>query len=141
MKNPQTYCTQIKKTLTPERLDTIGKYACCAFTLLWCLHIDPEDFHAIELVSDMIDAGVIEKDCTVHWIEAVKFLTGRECTVEFKDIKELRGIKDRTLVRYDYKGKSHWVGVEKGMICFNSLEESQCVEKGRPVTARIIRIK
>lgn len=141
MKNPQTYCLTVKKTLSPERLETIHKYGCCAFVLLWCLGIEPEDLNAIELVSDMIDAKVIESDCTVHWKEAVKFLTGRDITIQFQDIKDILKIKDRTPVRYDYKGKSHWVGVERGMIVFNPLESSQCVNYGRPVTARIIKLK
>jgi hypothetical protein len=96
---------------------------------------------AIELVNDMINAGVIEKDCTVHWMEAVKFLTGRDITVEFKNIKDILSIKDRTPVRYDYKGQGHWVGVERGMIAFNPLKQSNCVDKGVPVTARIIKLK
>ena len=96
---------------------------------------------AIELVNDMINAGVIEKDCTVKWAEAVKFLTGREITVEFKSIKNILSIKDRTPVRYDYKGIGHWVGVERGMIAFNPLKQSNCVDKGVPVTARIIKLK
>ena len=104
MKNPQTYCLTVKKTLSPERLETIHKYGCCAFVLLWCLGIEPEDLNAIELVSDMIDAKVIESDCTVHWKEAVKFLTGRDITIQFQDIKDILKIKDRTPVRYDYKG-------------------------------------
>ena len=141
MKHPQSVCYEIRSTLSPERLDTIYKYGCCAFVLLWCLGIEPEDLAAIELISDMIDAGVIEKDCTVHWVEACRFLSGREMTVEFKDIKTLFGIKARTPVRFDYKGKSHWVGVERGMIAFNPLEYSLCVDKGRPVTARLLKIK
>lgn len=141
MKNPQTFCKTLQTKLTPERLEVIHKYGCCAFVLLWCLGIEPDDIQAIELVSDMIDAKVIEKDCTVHWIEAVKFLTGRTVTVDFKDIKDILKIKDRTPVRYDYKGKGHWVGVERGMIAFNPLDYSLCVDKGRPVTARIIKIK
>ena len=141
MIHPQTTIHEIKRKFTLERLEAIEKYGCCAFVLLWCLHIEPDDLSAIDLLCDMMSAGVIEKDCTVHWLEAVKFLTGREISVEFRDIKDLRGLKDRTPVRYDYKGQSHWVGVEKGMICYNPLEYSQRVEKGRPVTARIITFK
>lgn len=66
MKKPQTLCKTLQTKLTPERLETIHKYGCCAFVLLWCLGIEPDDVQAIELVSDMIDAKVIEKDCTVH---------------------------------------------------------------------------
>ena len=141
MKYPQTFCWEMRSKFTPARLETIYNFGCCAFVLLWCLGIEADDYHAIELVSDMIDAGVIEKDCTVHWVEACRFLTGREISVEFKDIRNLFNIKDRTPVRFDYKGKSHWVGVERGMIAFNPLQDSQCVEKGRPVTARLLKLR
>lgn len=141
MKYPQTLAREFCSVISPARLETIGKYGCCAFVLLWCLGIEPDNMEAIELVNDMINAGVIEKDCTVHWAEAVKFLTGRDITVEFKNIKEILSIKDRTPVRYDYKGQGHWVGVERGMIAFNPLKQSNCVDKGVPVTARIIKLK
>jgi hypothetical protein len=141
MKYPQTLAREFCSVISPARLETIGKYGCCAFVLLWCLGIEPDNMEAIELVNDMINAGVIEKDCTVHWVEAVKFLTGRDITVEFKNIKDILSIKDRTPVRYDYKGQGHWVGVERGMIAFNPLKQSNCVDKGVPVTARIIKLK
>ena len=141
MKYPQTLAREFCSIISPARLETIGKYGCCAFVLLWCLGIEPDNMEAIELVNDMINAGVIEKDCTVHWMEAVKFLTGRDITVEFKNIKDILSIKDRTPVRYDYKGQGHWVGVERGMIAFNPLKQSNCVDKGVPVTARIIKLK
>lgn len=141
MKYPQTLAREFCSIISPARLETIGKYGCCAFVLLWCLGIEPDNMEAIELVNDMINAGVIEKDCTVHWVDAVKFLTGRDITVEFKNIKDILSIKDRTPVRYDYKGQGHWVGVERGMIAFNPLKQSNCVDKGVPVTARIIKLK
>ena len=141
MKYPQTLAREFCSVISPARLETIGKCGCCAFVLLWCLGIEPDNMEAIELVNDMINAGVIEKDCTVHWVEAVKFLTGRDITVEFKNIKDILSIKDRTPVRYDYKGQGHWVGVERGMIAFNPLKQSNCVDKGVPVTARIIKLK
>lgn len=141
MNHPQTAALEISRKLTKQRLETINKYGCCAFVLLWCLGIEPkEDLTAIETVSDMMDAKVLDEECTVSWTAAIKHLTGRTVSVEFKDIKDLRGIRERTPVRFDYKGKSHWVGVERGMICFNPLEYSQCVDKGRPVTARIIKL-
>lgn len=140
MRTPQSLAIEVKDTIPPERLESIGRYGCCAFVLLWCLGIEPDDMDAIKTVNSMINAGVIEKDCTVKWLEAAQYLTGRKITVEFKDIKELKGIRGRTPVRYDYKGKGHWVGVENGMIKFNPLVYSQCVEKGRPTTARIIKL-
>ncbi len=140
MDHPQTKAEEISKNITPQRLEAISRYGCCAFVLLWCLGIEPDDYQAIETVNDLIKAKAIEEDCTVKWVEAAEHLTGRKITVEFKDIKDLRGIKNRTPVRYDYKGKSHWVGVENGMIKFNPLVYSQCVDKGRPVTARVIKL-
>lgn len=140
MKTPQSLAIEIKDTIKPERMETIGKYGCCAFVLMWCLGIEPDDIDAVKTVNNMINAGVIEKDCTVKWAAAAAYLTGRKITVEFKDIKDLRGIRERTPVRYDYKGKGHWVGVENGMIKFNPLVYSQCVDKGRPTTARIIKL-
>ena len=140
MKNPQNLAIEIKDTIKPEHLESIGRYGCCAFVLLWCLGIEPDDIEAIKTVNSMISAKVIEDDCTVKWADAVYYLTGRKITVEFKDIKDLRGIIERTPVRYDYKGKGHWVGVENGMIKFNPLVYSQCVDKGRPTTARIIKL-
>ena len=139
MDHPQTKAEELSKSITPQRLEAISRYGCCAFVLLWCLGIEPDDYQAIETVNDLIKAKAIEEDCTVKWVEAAEHLTGRKITVEFKDIKDLRGIKNRTPVRYDYKGKSHWVGVENGMIKFNPLVYSQCVDKGRQVTARIIK--
>jgi len=122
MNNPQSLAIELKDTISPERLESIGRYGCCAFVLLWCLGLEPEDIDAIKTLNNMINAGVIEKDCTVKWAEAAQYLTGRKITVEFKDIKDLR------------------VGVENGMIKFNPLVYSQCVDKGRPVTARIIKL-
>ena len=75
--------------------------------------------------------------------KAAEYLTGQKLTVEFKDIKdakEIKQFKERTPVKYSYNGKSHWVGVENGKVKFNALERSLCVEKGKPVTARILHI-
>ena len=142
MNHPQTYALTLLEKLSKERLETIYTYACCALTLMWCLGVEPDhDIDALLTVSRMIDEGVIERDCTVKWADAVRFLTGRESSVEFKNITSLEGIKERTPVRFDYKGKCHWVGVERGLIRFNPLEYSICVEKGRPATMRKLIIK
>lgn len=135
---PQSYSGELAKI----DFKTIYDYGCCAFVLLWCLGIEPDtEFEAIKIVQDLINSKAIEKDCTVKWYDAIKNLTGRESTIEFKNIKTLLGIKKRTPVRFDYCGKSHWVGVENGKVKYNPLKTSQCVEKGKPATARIINIK
>ena len=43
-------------------------------------------------------------------------------------------------VRFDFNGKSHWVGVENGKVAFNPLVTSVCVNKGSPATCRIIKL-
>lgn len=143
MKNPQTLAEKLYQQFPSRKLKSIKDYACCAFTLMWCLGYEPDDTEAILTVGYMIDKKVIDADCTVYWAQAAEYLSGRKLTVEFKDIKdpkELKALKDRTPVKFSYNGKSHWVGVEEGKVKFNSLEKSVCVDKGKPVTARILKL-
>lgn len=138
MKNPQTYAEDISKL---KHLDSIKKYGCCGFVALWSVGLDPDDeLTAIQCLDDAIEAGVLDADCTVQWIPFFKWLTGRTVEVEFQNISSIKNIKRRTPVRFDYNGNTHWVGVQDGEIKFNSLKHSVCVEKGKPVTARIIKI-
>ena len=138
MKNPQTTAEEIKDI---KHIESISKYGCCGFVALWTIGVDPDnDIEAIRCLSDAMEAGVLESDCTVKWVEFYKWLTGRTVEVEFVNISSIKSIKRRTPVRFDYNGSSHWVGVEDGEVRFNSLKHSVCVEKGKPVTARIIKI-
>lgn len=137
MKYPQTKAQKLVKNIK-----SIADYGCCALTVLWMIGSDPENTDALETISDAIDEGVIEADCTVKWVEFVKWLTGRKITVTFKDIKSLDDvakIKGRIAVRFNYGSKGHWVGVENGKVVFNSLVNSVCVTKGKPTTCRIIK--
>lgn len=140
MKNPQTSAERLFSQFQSIKLKSIKDWGCCAFVLMWCLGKDFDDIEAIITLGKMMDRGVIGADCTVYWNEACKYLTGKSLKVEFKEITSLKGIKEKTPVRFDYKGKSHWVGVENGRIKFNSLEESNCVKNGKPATARILHI-
>lgn len=140
MKNPQTLAEKLYKCFPCAKLKSIKDYACCCFVLMWCLGYEPDDNEAIMTVSDMIDKKIIDPDCTVYWGAVTRYLTGRECSVEFEACSTIKGIKNRTPVKYSYNGHSHWVGVENGKIKFNSLENSVCVSKGKPVTKRILKI-
>ena len=142
MKNPQTLAEELNTHFETKNLRNISKYGCCAFVLLWCLGIEPDDVKAIMKLDDMINHKVLKEDCTVKWVEAVKYLTGRELTsIDFVDTKIIGNIKERTPVRFDYNGKSHWVGVENGKVCFNPLVYSNCVTHGRPGSKRVLHIK
>lgn len=133
---------------SPQDLaDVIGRFGCCAFTTLWALGIEPKtDYEAVAMIGRAIESGSCDDECTVQWFKFVKQFTGRETKVEFLSINKLsdlnnkKSICNRYPVRFDYNGKSHWVGVENGKVVFNSLKHSVCVEKGKPVTARIITL-
>ena len=127
-----------------SRCSMIGKNACLAFTYMWCVHLDCENGEAIKIVSDNMRRGNIEEDCTVKAEPFLQALTGKKYLVEKKKIKSLDELKniERCAVLFSIDGiGGHWVGVERGMIAFNPLKQSNCVDKGRPVTARIIKLK
>lgn len=143
MKNPQTLAEKLYQQFPTMKLKSIKDYACCAFTLMWALGEEPDDAQAVLDVGRMMDKGAIDVDCTVYWDKAARFLTGKGLAVEFRDIKDLKEIKNipgRIPVKFSYNGKSHWVGVEGGKVKFNALEKSICVANGKPVTARILKI-
>lgn len=140
MEHPQDTAKLLYDQFKNPEFKNIYDNACCAFVLMWCLGLEPEDAEAVCMVQRLINHKSIKEDCTVKWYDAIKDLTGRGSTVSFVDITSLKGIKKRTPVRYDYKGKSHWVGVEKGMIKFNPLKNSNCVNLGRPTTMRQLSI-
>ncbi len=141
MKNPQTLAIELNKDFPNPRLKAIGDYACCAFTLLWCLGIEPDDITAIQTVSDLMKDGALDNECTVYWADCIENLTGRKLKkLEKVPITSIKKIKNRTPVFYTYNGKGHWVGVENGRIAFNSLKESVCVSQGKPTEMRVIYI-
>ena len=141
MKHPQALAEKLYQQFPTIKLKMIKDCACCAFTFMWCLGVETDDADAIITVGRMIDKCVLDPDCTVYWSKVSEYLTGRKCSVEFVDIKDkkqLKKIKNRTPVKFEYNGKAHWIGIEKGKVAFNSLESSLCVDKGKPTTARII---
>jgi hypothetical protein len=141
MKHPQTLAERLYNEFPNPRLRSIKDNACCIFTLMWCLGLDPEDADAIITVGKLIDKGIIDEDCLVYWQRAIEHLSGRQATVDFVDITDIKKIKNRTPVLY-VKGKhEHWVGVEKGKIAFNSLDYSNCVANGQPKTMRVLNFK
>ena len=149
MKHPQTLAEKLYKSFPCSKLKTIQDNSCCILTFMWCLGYEPDDLEALITVSSLLDKGKIDVDCTVYWDKVSRYLTGRSCWVEKPQIKSISKIKERTPVYFERtyidengqtKTKGHWVGVEKGKIRFNALEKSLCVEKGKPVEARILHL-
>lgn len=142
MKNPQTLAEELYKHFPTPKLKVIKDYACCAFSLIYWLGIDCSDVDAIMLVSDLMKHNALDVDCTVIWSLCIKQLTGREMeSLEKVQIKDIKKIKEKTIVKFSNGGYSHWVVCENGKVVFNSLKYSNCVEKGKPTEARIIKIK
>ena len=145
MKNPQTLAEKLYVQFPTPKLKSIKENACCAFTFMWCMGYEPDDAEAIITVGKMIDKGILDQDCTVYWDKMSRFISGRGCSKENVDITTIKGIKERTPVRYVYTDKNgkkhgHWVGVENGKIKFNSLESSESVKQGKPTEMRVLKI-
>jgi hypothetical protein len=142
MKNPQSLAEELYKHFPTPKLKAIKDYACCAFSLIYWLGIDCSDVDAIMLVSDLMKHKALDVDCTVYWGECIKQLTGREMeSLDKVQIKDLKKIKERTIVKFTNGKNGHWVVAENGKVVFNSLQYSNCVEKGKATEARIIKIK
>ena len=145
MKYPQTLAGELYKLFPCEQLKNIYDNACLAIVAMWCLGIEEDDIKVIMDVQQMINAKVIEPDCTVLWYKIVPYLTGRELeSLEKQKITSLKGIVKRTPVLMAKEGNAegigHWVGVEKGKIRCNPKKYSVNVEEGKPVEARIMTI-
>lgn len=136
MKYPQT-----KAELLAKNIKAIADNGCLAMCYLYCIGLGDSEYNLIGILSEAMDMGLLEKDCFVS--DADKFLNAycgaNKVKVIKKNITSLEEITgDFTPVRFDYKGKGHWVVVENGRIVFNPLLNSQCVNKGKPTTSRII---
>ena len=141
MKNPQSLAEELYKHFPTPNLKAIKDYACCAFSLIYWLGIDCSDVEAVMLVSDLMKHNALDVDCTVYWAECIRQLTGREMeSLEKVQIKDLKKIKEKTIVKFSNGGYSHWVVAENGKVVFNSLKYSKCVSEGKPIEARIIKI-
>lgn len=133
---PQTVAKSIK-----NHIAEIADNGCLAMCYAYCVGLEGDALSYIELVARAIDSKVLAKDCTVESAELyLKHLTGRNFQVLKKDITDISKIKERTPVKYEYGNLGHWVVVENGKIVFNSVLNSLCVSKGRPTSARIIKM-
>lgn len=145
MNHPQDLAKELNELFPNKDMKIIADNACCAFVLMWCLGIEPDDIEAIKTVQRMRANGSLRQDCVVYWYKAVSYLTGRELEkVDFTQIKTLLKIKERTPVLMakpgNAEGVGHWVGVEDGRIRFNPKKYSVNVAEGKPVEMRVLKI-
>ena len=124
---PQTFAKEVS-----GNIEAIGKYGCLAMCYLYCVGIRDNALDYIRILSDCMNKGILDKECTVT--DARKFLryvTGKEYDVTKEQFNDMKKVKCYP-VRYTYNGQGHWVVVENGKIVFNSLINSTCVTKGCP---------
>lgn len=136
--------------MNKEKIQTIikeiGHNCCLVHCYLYCMGIEPSTKEYFRITYDAIDAGVevagVAKDCTVESARRfLRWLTGKEFTVTKKIISSIKDIKDPTPVLYQAAGFiPHFVVVENGEIVYDGYEDSQSVEQGHPISARIITL-
>ena len=137
MLHPQKVALEIAEAWNDDSLRWVANNACCAFCLMWYLHLEYSDYLAIKKVQDMYKAGAVDRDCVVQWKKACLFLVKKEPdSIEFGKLNQLTDIDGTAIVKFEYNNKCHWVGVHNGHIVFNPLVYSQCVQLGKPTEYR-----
>lgn len=117
------------------------KWSCLAQCYLYCIGFDNiSDGQMLKMVSDAMDQGVIDKECTVTsaaWL--CEFFTGHKYFVDKQPINSIKDIHELTPVLYSINGKDgHFVVVKDGQIVFDPLSYSNNVLNGQPISARYI---
>ena len=138
-----------------HKLQTILQNAahnyCLAITYLYLvLHHDADETEigmlepaiASMLIMAANDEEVLEEDGFVK--DAQKLIercTGKKVSVTKLDISSVQDLPKDTYcaVRFDFNGKSHWVGYKGEKFLYNSLDTSNCFSYGKPVTARVLK--
>lgn len=123
--------------------ERIGKNCCLAYAYLWAAGVPVNCVEYFKICYYAIKGGGgLDSECFVK--DAEKFLyfaTGRKYRVTKKVIASITDIKERTPVQFSAPGVTpHFVGVENGKIEFDGYINSQSVEKGHPISARIVEL-
>lgn len=116
--------------------EVIGESGCLA---LCYMHIKAIPYiKLIENFNDLVDHGVIDKDCTV--LSAVAFYAyfGRTAKV----VKSDTAPKDDSLyvAKWSLNGYSHFVVMQKDKVVFNPLDYSHCVSEGKIASVEPYRL-
>ncbi|MBQ5998033.1 MAG: DUF261 family protein [Treponema sp.] len=116
---------------------------CLFMCYIYCCGLLPDTLEGwLDYYIRALKAKCIGDDGFILDAEKLIFcLSGRKVSVTKKEIKSLSEIKEMAPVLFSINGKDgHFVVVENGQIVFNPLEVSQNVNKGKPISARIIRM-
>lgn len=116
---------------------------CLFMCYVYCVGLIPDTLSSwMDYYKTALEKKVISEEGFILDAEKLIFcLSGRKVSVTKKEIKSLSEIKEMAPVLFSINGKDgHFVVVENGKIVFNPLEVSQNVNKGKPISARIIRL-
>lgn len=139
MNQPQKLAEELNKVFPNPKLEAIGKFSCCALTLMWYLGIDQSDTDAIMTVASLIDIKALDGECTVYWFLAVEALTGRKLkNVSEQSITSIKKIKGKAIVKFQNGSQFHWGGVENGKVVFDSRGHSKTIAEGKPVLIKVL---
>ena len=111
---------------------------------VYCVGLIPDTLSSwMDYYKTALEKKVISEEGFILDAEKLIFcLSGRKVSVTKKAITDIKDIKQMCPVMYSMDGgkSGHFVVVENGQIVFNPLEVSQNVNKGKPISARIIRM-
>ena len=132
MKNPQT------------AIHIFNDNSCLFLCYLhWC-GLDPDRLSSyMRYYANALDKGYITEEAyVINPSGLIKDLTGRKVFIQKKRINSIKEIKELTPVIFKINqtedAPGHFVLVENGEINFNPLKKSNCVENGKPYSARVI---
>ena len=138
-----------------DKFTSIGKYGCLAMCYIYAvadalgIKNEMREPFVASMVLNALEKNIIDDDCFVKNPIALMQSAAAFYNMHIKanvTKKEINGYTDVSehkyaCVRHDFNGKSHWVLAKDGWRIFDSLEDSQCVKNGKPVSARIIDLE
>ena len=117
---------------------------CLFMCYIYCCGLLPDSLEGwLDYYIRALKTKCIGEDGFILDAEKLIFcLTGRKVSVMKKAIQNIEEITGPYPVMYSMNGgkSGHFVVVENGKIVFNPLEVSQNVNKGKPVSARVISL-
>lgn len=115
--------------------------SCLFLCYLYAVGLEPDSIpDLLSYFSKAFEKKYIDDECYVKDAEGlIRALTGQKVRVQKVDVKDIKSIVNPAPVWYSIDNVTgHFVVVANGKIVFNPLEKSINVEKGKPITARII---
>jgi hypothetical protein len=105
---------------------SIGEYGCLALNYLWAANISYSEL--ANHFNDLLEQGIIDKECTVNSARAFYKYFGVNATVIKSDTAPTDNSK--YIGKFSKGDYSHFVGMQNGKVINNTLDFSNCVSEG-----------